>query len=74
MNFANTHEVIKELKKMQDFSETQVMKILQAALNNSQIRSIINDADVHAFYLEIVKNVKFENEVVDDVKRLLNIN
>lgn len=59
---------------MQDFSETQVMKILQAALNNSQIRSIINDADVHAFYLEIVKNVKFENEVVDDVKRLLNIN
>lgn len=32
MNFANTHEVIKELKKMQDFSEAQVMKILQAAL------------------------------------------
>lgn len=74
MNFANTHEVIKELKKMQDFSETQVMKILQAALNNSQIRSIINDADVHAFYLEIVKNAKFENEVVDDAKRLLDIN
>lgn len=74
MNFANTHEVIKELKKMQDFSEAQVMKILQAALNNSQIRSIINDADVHAFYLEIVKNAKLENEVVDDAKRLLDIN
>ncbi len=43
-------------------------------LNNSQIRSVINDADVHAFYLEIVKNAKFENEVVDDAKRLLDIN
>ena len=73
MNFANTHAVIAELKKMHDFSEDQVSKILQAALNNSQIRSIIKDADVYAFYTDIVSGMASKNEVVDNVKKLLGI-
>ena len=73
MNFANTHAVIAELKKMHDFSEDQVLKILQAALNNSQIRSIIKDADVYAFYTDIVSGMASKNEVVDNVKKLLGI-
>ena len=73
MNFANTHAVIAELKKMHGFSEDQVLKILQAALNNSQIRSIIKDADVYAFYTDIVSGMASKNEVVDNVKKLLGI-
>lgn len=73
MNFANTHAVIAELKKMHDFSEEQVLKILQAALNNSQIRSIIKDADVYEFYKGIVNSTDSKNEVVDNVKKLLGI-
>lgn len=73
MNFANTHAVIAELKKMHDFSEEQVFKILQAALNNSQIRSIIKDADVYEFYKGIVNSTDSKNEVVYNVKKLLGI-
>ncbi len=73
MNFANTHAVIAELKKMHDFSEEQVFKILQAALNNSQIRSIIKDADIYEFYKGIVNSTDSKNEVVDNVKKLLGI-
>ena len=58
---------------MHDFSEDQVLKILQAALNNSQIRSIIKDADVYAFYTDIVSGMASKNEVVDNVKKLLGI-
>ena len=73
MNFANTHEVIVELKKMHGFSEEQVLKILQAALNNSQIRSIIKDSDVYSFYMDIVNSTDSKNEVIENVKRLLGI-
>lgn len=73
MNFANTHEVIVELKKMHGFSEEQVLKILQAALNNSQIRSIIKDSDVYSFYMDIVNSTDSKNEVIENVKKLLGI-
>lgn len=71
MNFVNTHEVIAELKKIDDYSETQINKILKAALDNSQIHSIINDRDVKAFYKSIIRNTSPENELAAKVKQLL---
>lgn len=71
MNFANTHDVIAELGKLSDFNETQVLKILKAAVDNSQIRSIIKDSDVKLFYERVIKMVDSENNVACDVEKML---
>lgn len=70
MNFANTHEVIAELSKSNDFNAAQILKILNAALRNSQVRSIINDLDVKKFYKGVIKKAGSENERAEKVKEL----
>lgn len=71
MNFANTHEVIAELKKLSDFSDAQKLKILRAAIKNSQIRSIINDADVKKFYESVISGVDPKNEEAVKIRKLI---
>ena len=54
-SFAWTHDAISRLAGYADFTEQQARALFEGALSNSQIRSILGDADVHAFYKQLVE-------------------
>ena len=70
MNFLNICAVIDELKEIKDFNETQNLKILNTAIQNKQIKSIINEKHVKEFYCKILDNVDAEYNVSKEVKKL----
>ena len=54
-SFARTHAVIGKLSKHADFTPAQLNAIVSAAVLNPQIKSIIDDVDVHQFLSGVVK-------------------
>lgn len=54
--FANTHQVIAQLAKQRDFSDEQVVRMVDAAIENTQISWIAEDEDVKKFYTELLQN------------------
>jgi rRNA-processing protein FCF1 len=73
-NFARTHSVIAKLSKYTDFTAAQVNAIVSAAVNNSQIRSIIDDPDVLEFLTSAVKGHEdlIDGENLEILRELLN--
>jgi hypothetical protein len=59
--FASTHEAIVNLHRISDFSNDQVQRLVDAALENSQVSMIIHDDDVKEFYEWLLKT--FGDEV-----------
>jgi hypothetical protein len=54
-SFAWTHDAISRLGGYADFTEQQARVLFEAALANSQIRSISLDSDVRAFFKQLVE-------------------
>jgi hypothetical protein len=54
-SFAGAHEAITRLAGYADFTEQQARVLLEGALANSQIRSISMDADVRAFFKQLIE-------------------
>lgn len=54
MSFARAHESIKKLSKFDGFSDSQIKKMVEVAISNSQIRWIARDPGVNDFYRSIV--------------------
>lgn len=67
-SFATTHTVIKKLNEFDDWDEEDVDMLLDIAIKNTQVRYIINDLDVKAFYLSIIKRAAANNEKAQNVK------
>jgi hypothetical protein len=53
--FASTHRAIEALTRISDFSGDQVQRLIDAALDNSQINMILLDRDVKAFYERLLE-------------------
>ena len=70
MNFLNIRNTINELRKMGVFTVAQNLKILNAAIQNPQIRSIFEEKEVKEFYSKILKNTDPESDVSKKVKEL----
>ena len=51
-NFAQTHSIIAELSNY-DFSAEEKERLFDIALNNSQVRYIMSDADIEKFYSKL---------------------
>jgi predicted nucleic acid-binding protein len=69
-SFAETHLVIENLSKHEDFSQQQIDQILSAGAFNSQVRWVLSDGDVRTFYGRIMKNRDDLNpELVATIKR-----
>lgn len=68
-NFAYTHSLMKRLMKIQTWSEQQKEKLLKIALENYQIKYVLTDKDVKAFYTKICKNMTSEN--AQEVRNLI---
>jgi predicted nucleic acid-binding protein len=52
--FAETHLIIKNLSKYQDFSMPQIEQIMSAGTFNSQVNWIFSDEDVKKFYTDLI--------------------
>ena len=70
-NFAQTHQVISRLSKFSEFTSAQVNEIAQAAISNSQVRWIIDDADVEGFFKPISQRKDLDSEVRKELVGLL---
>ena len=53
-NFACTHEIMSKLRKYPDFSPSQIRRLVDIGLTNSQVSWIADDADVNQFYRKLV--------------------
>ena len=49
-NFRGTHLAISKLENFADYTPDQIRALVDAAMTNSQVRNILTDADVKAFY------------------------
>lgn len=54
-SFAETHLVVQNLVRYDDFSSGQIDQLLSAGLFNSQVRWILSDEDVRVFYNKILE-------------------
>lgn len=52
--FANTHKVIKKLSKYDNWAQWEVEALLDIGFNNSQVRYILGDKDIEAFYEKLL--------------------
>ncbi len=72
-SFANTHAVIKMLKKYEGWSEKEVESLMDIAINNNQVKYILTDSDVKAFYLSLLNGLPEPlSECAEEVKNLLD--
>lgn len=70
-SFANTHTLISELQKIENWSFEEKEILFQIGFNNSQVRYILRDLDVAAFYKKLLKNMKTMTSDAKEVKHIL---
>ena len=70
-SFARTHEIIEKLRRYNNWTPVEVNLLFRIAVNNSQVRYIINDADVKLFYSELLGKIKTETEEIKTIRELL---
>ena len=69
-SFANTHSVIAQLAKVESWSQNQKIKLIRIALENTQVKYILKDKDVNAFYNVVCGEI--DNEEANKIKEILN--
>lgn len=70
-SFSKTHEIIKKMSSIDSWDDQQIERILKIALTNNQVRYIIKDSDIKAFYEVICSKSTstFSQEIKDIIKR-----
>ncbi len=53
-NFATTHAIMQVLTEIDDWTECEIDKLLDIALNRHPVRYLLNDSDVKSFYLKLI--------------------
>ena len=70
-SFARTHEIVKKLSRHVTWSHEETEQLCYIAVNNSQVKYIIGDADVKQFYSRVLKNAGRLTEDMAAVKGML---
>lgn len=60
-SFSETHSIIAELSRFQDFTYAQINDIISAVLSNRQVYWIIGDGDVYEFVTKLVS--RYESKI-----------
>jgi hypothetical protein len=60
-SFAQTHNVVKQMDGISNWTDNEVESIVDIALKNSQVYYILNDTDVKKFFLTLTKGRKTKN-------------
>lgn len=67
-NFATTHAVIKKLAKVAKWEAKDCEMLIDVALENTQVRYILNDNDVKKFYHKILEELGKETEKTKELR------
>ena len=70
VNFSTTHTIIKSLSEVVKWELDEIDMLLEIALNNYQVRFILNDYDVKAFYKSIIDQLPEPTDNSDKVNKL----
>lgn len=54
--FKNTHDIIRQLKVFDSWSDLNIKKLCEIAITNFQVNAIFYDPDIIDFYRKILKN------------------
>ena len=73
-SFASTHTTIKKLRTINNWSAGDQDELYKIALNNNQVKYILNDYDVAAFYKRLLENTKTHNADAKKIQELLEDN
>lgn len=60
--FADTHKIIAELSENSQWDEQQIEELCSAALENNQIKWILDDEDIFEFYSKLLKNKNIKKD------------
>lgn len=73
-NFANTHAVIQSLQEvsLEEWTPGEKESLLRIALENTQVRYILQDPDVKDFYLHILRTLQNSSPNSENVRKLLH--
>lgn len=71
-NFVSTHGVIAMLNQYTGWTDDQIEDICDAAESNSQVRWILDDADIYAFFKKLLSNVDYKKLNECATKRVLD--
>ena len=69
-SFKRTHDVIAKLKTFTDWSNSEKERMFKAALENSQIYSILKDTDISRFFNLLIET---ESTLSENAKKVLDI-
>lgn len=71
-SFARTHAVVEELKCCDNWSDEDKKTLFEIALSNSQVRYILTDRDVRAFYKRLLRDSGNLSEAAQQVQKILH--
>ena len=71
-NFKTTHTIMKELSRVERWSQNEIEMLLDIALKNHPVRYILNDPDVKSFYQKLIGMMEAKTEKVMQVKETLD--
>ena len=71
-SFKETHTIISELNMYDEFEPDTVERLFTAGARNGQVRAIINDPDVAAFYNGLISKCKVLSEEGKKVRDLID--
>lgn len=71
-NFARTHEIIGELSQITKWKDKEKEKLLDIAINNTQVYYILGDIDIKSFYAKLLKGMKKLSENAEMINILIN--
>lgn len=63
-SFSHTHSLIHEMSKIDSWTSSQKNKLIKVALSNTQVKFILKDKDLFAFYKNIYENVASQDALI----------
>ncbi len=68
-NFVRTHTIIRELMTYSEWTEEEITRLMEIAMENSQVHFILKDADVKKFYQMLLEKMEQMTVCADAVMR-----
>lgn len=72
-SYATTHIVIAKLQGITGWENEEKEELFRIAIENSQVKGVLNDPDVKAFYAGLIKSSKILNGDASFVKEIIEV-
>ena len=72
-SYATTHIVVAKLQGVTGWENEEKDELFRIAIENSQVKGVLNDPDVRAFYAGLIKSSKILNGYASSVKEIIEV-